>query len=298
VQRVVRTNPPGAKIHSQAIDIQEHCVLFDGARMRYLRAGQGPPLLLLHGLLGYSFSWRFVIPEFAPVATVYAVDMLGTGFSERPSNLDASLRGSAERLLHFLDETRLQEVDLIATSHGGAVAMRAAAIATERVRRLILVASVNPWSARGRRLAPFLSTKAMARLMLACEPFLTIIHSVLLRRLYGDTRRIPPGTIEGYAAPFAIPGNLRYALNVLRTWGDDLRELESLLPRIRGIPTLLLWGSEDRAVSVESAKILRERLPASRLVVLDGVGHLPYEETPAEFNRAVMEFLRQTESRG
>src|SRR5262249_23541240 len=149
------------------------------------------------------------------------------------------------RLLRFLDELHIQKIDLIATSHGGAVAMRAAAMAPERFRRLILVAPVNPWSERGRRLAPFFSTKIMARLMLAGEPLLTIIHSVLLRRLYGDTRRIPPGTIEGYAAPFVVPGNLRYALNVLRTWKSDLRELESLLPRIAGIPTLLLWGSED-----------------------------------------------------
>jgi len=52
--------------------------------MRYLSAGSGPPLLLVHGLLGYSFSWRFTIPALAQHATVYAIDLLGTGFSDRP----------------------------------------------------------------------------------------------------------------------------------------------------------------------------------------------------------------------
>jgi pimeloyl-ACP methyl ester carboxylesterase len=52
--------------------------------MRYLRAGSGPPLVLLHGLMGYSFSWRFAIPALAPLRTCYAPDLLGAGFSDRP----------------------------------------------------------------------------------------------------------------------------------------------------------------------------------------------------------------------
>mgnify|MGYP003946249201 CR=1 FL=1 len=70
--------------------------------MRYLRAGLGPPLILLHGLLGYSFSWRYTIPALAEQATVYAVDMLGVGFSDRPAGLDCCLRSCAERLLDYL----------------------------------------------------------------------------------------------------------------------------------------------------------------------------------------------------
>ena len=63
--------------------VEECWMDFDGARMRYLRAGSGPPLILLHGLLGYSFSWRYTLPALAPYATVYAPDMLGAGFSDR-----------------------------------------------------------------------------------------------------------------------------------------------------------------------------------------------------------------------
>ena len=266
------------------------CVL-DGYRMRYLRCGSGRPLLLLHGLLGYSFSWRFALPVLAERATVYAVDMPGVGFSDRPPNPNCSFRSHAEHLLRFLDGIGVQSCDLLGTSHGGAVAMMAAAIAPERIRSLILVAPVNPWSAHGRRLAPFLSSAPVSWLLLRFEPCLGIVHDVLLRRLYGDPRRIRPGTLAGYSAPFKIPGTLNYGLGVVRSWKHDLADLESALPRIADIPALLLWGSQDAAVSPDSAERLRQEFKHCRLEIFDGVGHLPYEEVPEQFNSAVIGFL-------
>jgi pimeloyl-ACP methyl ester carboxylesterase len=265
--------------------------VLDGYRMRYLRGGSGPPLLLLHGLLGYSFSWRFALPVLAEKATVYAVDMPGVGFSDRPPDANGSFRAHAERLLRFLDSVGVESCDLLGTSHGGAVAMMAAAMAPERVRSLILVAPVNPWSAHGRRLAPFLSSVPVSWLLLRFEPCLGIVHDVLLRRLYGDPRRIRPGTMAGYSAPFKIPGTLNYGLGVVRSWKRDLADLESVLPRIADIPTLLLWGSKDAAVSPDSAERLRQQFKCCRLEIFDGVGHLPYEEVPERFSSSVIGFL-------
>src|SRR5579863_2956333 len=98
----------------------------EGCRMRYLRAGSGPPLILLHGLLGYSFSWRFTIPALAPYATVYAPDLLGAGFSDRAFTLDHSMRAIARRVVRFAEKLNLASLDLLGTSHGGGVAMMAA----------------------------------------------------------------------------------------------------------------------------------------------------------------------------
>jgi pimeloyl-ACP methyl ester carboxylesterase len=274
-------------IHS----LEDHWITLDGGRMRYLRGGYGPELLLLHGLLGYSFSWRYAIPALGQKATVYAVDMLGVGFSDRPPGLDCSLRACAERLLRFLDAVGVASCDLLGTSHGGAVAMMAAALVPDRVRRLILVAPVNPWSGHGKWLAAFFSSRVISPLFLTLAPHLKVAHSFLLQRLYGDTRRMRPGTLEGYAAPLAIPGAYENGLAVLRTWNQDLRELESVLPRIAHIPTLLLWGSLDSAVSPASATALSRNFKHCRIVTLDGVGHLPYEEVPHEFNGVVAEFL-------
>lgn len=273
--------------------VEESWVAVDGARMRYLRAGSGPPLVLVHGLLGYSFSWRFAIPALARHATVYAIDLLGTGFSDRPSGLDYSFKASAERLLRFMDASDLPACDLLGTSHGGAVSMMAAAMAPDRIRRLILVDPVNPWSARGKRLTVFLSNALIAPLFVALAPRLPMLHAFYHHRMFGDRRRIPADSLEGYLKPMRIPGSYDYAIGVVSSWNRDLKELESVLPRVKSIPTLLIWGTSDTAVDPASAAQLKQVFSDCQLVTFDGVGHLPYEEVPEDFNRVVTKFLSE-----
>src|ERR1700722_5567306 len=140
---------PSRAASSSANDgVEESWVNLDGGRMRYVRAGSGPPLVLLHGLFGYSFSWRYTIPALAPYATVYAPDMLGAGFSDRPAGLDYSMRATAKRILRFIARLGISSFDLLGTSHGGAVAMMAAAECLSgntglHFLRLVLVAPAN-----------------------------------------------------------------------------------------------------------------------------------------------------------
>jgi len=289
-ENIVRTGSETER-ELQTSAFEERWTVVDASRMRYLQSGSGPALVLVHGLLGYSFSWRHALPALAPLATVYAVDALGVGFSDRPPGLDCRLRAHAERLLRFLDGVGVHSCDLLGTSHGGGVAMMAAALAPQRVRSLILVAPINPWSEHGKRLTPFVTSMPMSWLILRLGPGLEIIHDLGLRRLYGDRRRIQPGTLEGYSAPLRIPGAFNYGLGVARSWNSDLKELESALPGIAHIPTLLLWGSKDPAVSPASAERLRGQFTDCRIEMFDGVGHLPYEEVPERFNASVAGFL-------
>ena len=258
--------------------------------MHYLRGGSGPPLVLVHGLMGHAFSWRFAMPVFAQRFTVYAVDMLGAGYSDHPA-IDQSLRANAERLLRFVDEIAGSPCLLLGSSHGGGIAMRAAALAPERVERIVLVSPVNPWSRHGRGIAPVLSHPWIAPVFSRVAPRVKSFQRYLLRRLYGDPRRLRPGTLEGYRAPYAISGSFDQEMRILKTWNRDLDELRTLLPRIADIPALLLWGSRDAAVSPASAEPLRRNFTRCRLIMMDGIGHIPYEEVPDEFNRIVYEFL-------
>ena len=282
--------------------IEELFADVDGARMRYLRAGSGPLLILVHGLMGYSFSWRFTIPVLSRCATVYAVDQIGTGFSDRPVNLDCRLRAVAARLLRFLEVVGVSSFDLLGTSHGGAVAMMAASMGTHRtdlqLRKLILVAPVNPWSPHGQTYAPMLGSRIGSALFLHLIGGMHWTFPHLLARLYGDPGRIPPGTLAGYTAPVHRPRSFEYALSIASHWTEDLRELRSVVPMLANIPTLLLWGEKDRAVYVQSAEALRSFLKKSELVTFPGVGHLTYEEVPDLFNHALVDFLTGTRTSG
>lgn len=285
--------------------IEECWMELDGARMRYLRAGSGPALILLHGLFGYSFSWRYTMPALAPYATVYAPDLLGAGFSDRPRGLDHSMRGTALRVLRFIDKLGLSSFDLLGTSRGGPVAMAVAAecmsagdskpVSKPRLRRMVLVCPVNPYSSHGKWLAPFFGTHLGAALFRAGMGIsrMQFMFPYWHGRLFGDRSKIPPGSIEGYMAPLAIPGLFEHGLSIVRTWTADLKELEELLPRLRAIPTLLMWGSKDPAVYVSSMEPLGRHFADVQTVVFPGVGHLPYEECPEEFNRALIGFLRR-----
>ncbi len=291
----------GAHSASTLCDAAQECWMdFDGARMRYLRAGSGPPLILLHGLLAYSFSWRFTLQSLAPYATVYAPDLLGAGFSDRPRDIDHSMRATARRVLRFAENLGLSSFDLLGTSRGGAVAMAVAAECVStgckaRLRRLVLVCPVNPYSSHGRWRASFFATRFGAWLFrsgIACMPFLfPYFHA----RLYAERNSIPPGSLEGYKAPMANAGFYEHALSIVRTWRGDLRELQALLPKLAPIPTLLMWGGKDPAVYVSSMDQLARHFVNVQTVVFPGVGHLPYEECPQEFNRELINFLIRPE---
>jgi pimeloyl-ACP methyl ester carboxylesterase len=288
VEKVFPALPPGA---------EEHFANIDGARMRYLKAGSGPPLILLHGLMGYSFSWRFNLPVLAQHATVYAVDMVGTGFSDRPAQLDCCLRTMAGRVLKFLSAIGVTSFDLLGTSHGGATAMMTASLCATRsdlqLRKLVLVAPVNPWSPHGRRLAPFLGSPLGSTLFLRSVNHMRWTFPYWLARLYGDPKRISPGTLEGYEAPASLPGSFEYAINIVKHWTSDLRELEQTIPHLSEIPTLLVWGSADVAVYAQSAEPLRRHFNNCEVEIYPGVGHLPYEEVPDQFNATLLNFLRR-----
>lgn len=287
---------PGA-----APGVEECWMDLDGARLRYLRAGSGPPLILLHGLLGYSFSWRFTIPALSPYVTVYAPDMPGAGFSDRSPGVDHTMRGTADRMLRWIERLGLSSFDLLGTSHGGAVAMMMAAKCLGadsrlRVRRLVLVAPVNPFSAHGRHLAPFIGSSIGSAWFRLFVPQMSAFYRYWHARMYGDRSHIPPDSFEGYLAALRTPDAYDHALSIVRTWTEDLRELEATLPKVESIPTLLMWGSKDPAVYASSAQPLARYFPRSQTIIFPGIGHLPYEECPEKFNGELIDFLVRDDS--
>lgn len=260
-------------------------------RIRYLAAGEGDPLVLLHGLLGYSFSWRRVIGPLAHCRQVVAPDMPGSGFSDSMPALDGRLSSAADRLAAFLDALGISACEIMASSYGGATALMLATQQPERFRRMILVSPANSWSRIGAKTIQLLRIPPVRWLVPRLGKRVRFLHDYFLRRLYGDPSAITPETYRGYSEPISLGGRLDHAVRIIQTWNDDMRELRLGLHRAAEIPVLLVWGTQDAAVDLASAEELRRNFRTCQIALIDGAGHLPYEERPEDFLRCVTEFL-------
>jgi pimeloyl-ACP methyl ester carboxylesterase len=271
--------------------MEEGYVLVDNARLHYHRAGSGRPLLLLHGLVGSARNWRNNIHFLAQHATVYAVDLLNMGESERVAGLDASLEATADRVSACMDALGLDIADIAGHSHGGAVAMMLAARHPDRVRSLILFAPANPYCDLGRQLIGFYQTRGGMWLARQIPWLPRRLKATALSRMYGNPARVASDALDGYTAGLHVPGTIDHVLSIVSGWSSDMRKLRDVLSGLAEKPTLLIWGDRDRAVGLESAERLRGKLRRSSLVVLPGVGHIPFEEMPEACNGAMGDWL-------
>lgn len=274
-------------------DVREETTQVDGLKVRFQRAGSGPPLILVHGLMGYSFSFRRVLPLLSIEREVIAVDMPGSGFSNCGQGMDSRLRSAAERLLAFMDAIGVSSCDLVGSSYGGTTALMAATLAPSRIRTLILVAPANPWSKIGRKRLAILKVPLVAALFPMCARRFRGFHGYFVRRMYGDPTLVTPETLKGYGIPLQRPGVFEHAVRITRSWKSDMQELKAALPKISHIPSLILWGTKDRLVELSTAEHLAKCFEHADVAVVDGWGHLPYEEYPTDFSRRVLAFLNR-----
>jgi pimeloyl-ACP methyl ester carboxylesterase len=274
----------------------------DGARMHYLKVGNGPPLLLLHGLLGSAYTWRYNVEELSQLSTVYAIDQLGMGHSERVPGLDAGLEATAVRTIAFMDALHLDKADIVGTGHGGALALLLSARYPDRVGKLILAAPANPYAANTTGLLNFYRA-SLSKWLSPQEPLPQtmnpgstlphILDELAVGWMYGDPANVCTSTLENYMASLRIPFTPEHVLGIIKCWQQDMDTLSEALPNLRDKAMLLLWGDRDHSVELDSATTLQQHLPHAKLTVLRGAGHLSNEEMPDEFNQAVRQWLER-----
>ncbi|GGG71633.1 alpha/beta hydrolase [Edaphobacter dinghuensis] len=272
-------------------EMSEAFVTVAGSKIHYQHAGSGHPLLLLHGLVGSSRNWQNNIRFLAQDASVYAVDLFNMGESERVPGLDAGLEATADRIVAFMDALGVEKADIGAHSHGGAVAMMLAARHPQRVRSLVLFAPANPYCDLGKQLIRFYQTRFGVWFARQIPHLPRMLKATALSRMYGDPSRVAEGALEGYITGLHIPGTIDHVLQIVRRWSADMSLLRSMLSRLSGKPTLLIWGDRDRAVGLVSGQQLKQVLPQSSLVVIHGAGHIAFEEMPEICNQTMRDWL-------
>lgn len=257
----------------------------------FVEAGQGFPLVLVHGLLAYSFSWRKNIPDLAQHFRVFALDLAGCGHSGTLKQGTYGVEAWSRQLEEFLDTMGLRTVHLLGTSAGGAVALDFAARCPDRVEKLVLAAPVNPFSRRVVFLAGFYASIGLPSALL--NPLVKqapkILPWLFRHRFYSDPDRITPETVPGYLEGFRQETTALVLRQSICDWKPA--DMRSTLSRVR-MPILLLWGDKDKVNPPSGIPDLVQALPKASVVMISHAGHLCYEEVPEVFNQHVLSFFR------
>ena len=250
--------------------------------------GAGPDVLLLHGFVQASWAWRFNLDALAEHFTVHALCVPGFGWSDKPTSGDLRLVDQARRVLAWLDCMAIARADLVGNSLGGALALQVAALAPDRVRRLVLL---NPAGAGSYPMAWLASLQRRAWAPLLALPGVPAGLKLGLRFAAYAQLPVDDTYMAHFLAPLTTPGAAAAALTVAQHYNADLASLHR---RLRGIlqPTLVVRGRADRVMPEAVVWRVANGLHDARVVDFEASGHCPMEEEPARFNRLVVEFLR------
>ena len=269
-------------------------VTVDGVTLHYLDSGTvpsgEPPVLLIHGFLSSTSSWRHTVPALAAHTRVLALDLPPFGFSARVTEPVYSMRWWADLVAGFLTALEIPCAVIIGNSMGGAVAVQTAISHPARVAGLVVVDGAvegtdrrpPPWLARGLLGGP------VGRAFL----YFTLENPRFERRMadlaWADPSRFTETERAAYRAPARVRDTARALLALTASARDD-----DLATGVSGItaPTLIVWGAQDRMIPAAVGERLQAGIPGSRLEVLPDCGHAPQEECPVEFQALLSAFL-------
>jgi pimeloyl-ACP methyl ester carboxylesterase len=253
-----------------------------GLRIAYERAGDGPPLVLLHGYVADGpTTWRPQIEALADEFTVVAWDAPGAGRSSDPPE-SFGIAGYADCLARFISELGLDRPHLAGLSFGGTLAIALAGRHPAIPRTLVLASAYAGWAGSlPTAVAEQRLRQAFELSRLSPEDFV----SALLPTMFSPST--PSGAVESFGASLKSfhPSGFRA---LARACAEDVRPALARIPT----PTLLVYGDNDVRAPLRVAHDLRAAIPNATLVVLPGVGHCCNIEAPESFNREVRTFLR------
>jgi pimeloyl-ACP methyl ester carboxylesterase len=274
-------------------------VTVDGRRTVVATAGRSsdPTLILIHGFGGSTFGWRQVMEPLAASGWyVVALDLPGFGLAGKGWDGRYDHTSHARFVLAAMDQLKIDEAVFAGHSMGGNVVSWVTALAPERVRGLALIDAAIAASFGDSPVASALEVVPVRRAarILVRSAFTEATFGELLGSAFAVKSAATAETIRGYAAASRLPDWDAALLGVLRDGRKNAlaRPISEIVSRGGApIPTLIIWGADDSWVPLSAGEALRNALPSATYVVLPGLGHVPFEEDPELFTRAMREWL-------
>ena len=270
-----------------------------GHRRAFVKVGQGPVLLLLHGLGCDHTTWEPVIDTLAKRYTVIAPDLLGHGQSAKP-RADYSVGGYANAMRDLITVLGIDKVTVVGHSFGGGIAMQFAYQFPERTERLILVAS----GGLGPDVSPAIraiTTPGFHQVMgLLTLPGVRHVGMAGLRALSGaplkharDLDEVA-NIYDSFKDPYARHA-IQHVVRAVVDWRGQIITMADRAYLTEAMPMCVVWGRDDRVIPVRHADNVGELAPKARVEVIPNAGHFPHKDHPHRFAKIVHEFIRTTQ---
>jgi pimeloyl-ACP methyl ester carboxylesterase len=284
--------PPGSL--PNLIGGEEGTYTWQGHQVAFTRRGHGPAMLLVHSIhaAAWSYEWRRNVDILAREYTVYTIDLLGFGRSDRPP-LHYSARLYVSLLLDFVREVVGGPCALVGSSLGAAFVVAAAARDAERFPAVVLVGPVGITRLSTPPMAVNDATHALIRSRFAGEALFNALVTkpsmgFFLRQTYQDDRHLTDEVLDAYWQTAHQPG-ARYAAAAFVGMQLNLNVREAA--RRLEQPVLIAWGEQAKEVPKTELEAYQELVPDAEVAVFDPCGSLPHDERAPEWNARVLEFL-------
>lgn len=264
-------------------------VTIDGVRFHYeSHPGTGKTIVLLHGFGSSTYTWKEAIPQLQIDGyRVFALDMKGFGWSDKPAGADYSPRTLMEEVNAWMARMGLEGVTFVGNSLGGAIGLMLAMEHPERMERLVLIDSggypiKKPLIIRAAALP---LVRDVAKLF-----FGRWMIRANMNRVFFDRRRVTPERVTAYFDRMRTTGSLEAQMALSSAL--DEQSAAGYMERIPQIliPTLILWGENDAWIPLANGRRFHREIPDSRLVVIPRCGHVPQEEVPNIITRYISAF--------
>jgi pimeloyl-ACP methyl ester carboxylesterase len=280
--------------------VEERNIDVGGLPIRYLAAGEGPPLVLLHALGESALDWRWVLPALAHTNRVYAPDLPGFGYSAKPS-AEYSPAFFTRFVGAYLDALGLDRTAVVGNSIGGLAALRLALSEPARITALGLVASAGLGQEVTYALRlPTLPGYGEAAVAWGKTPLGALGRAwSRVPLLFGRPEHVPAEWITEQTKIGQLPGFTEATTAALRAQvdlGGQREVLVDQLPHLQ-MPALVIWGERDRVFPYSQGQKALSHLRQGSLELVPDCGHLPQVERPDRFTAILGRFLYEQASR-
>lgn len=260
--------------------MNEKFITINRNKIRYLEDGSSDQnLILLHGLGGYAERWNNIIPILAKKFHLYVPDMIGYGQSDKPT-ADYTPEYFARYVFDFMESLGIKNTSMVGTSLGGQVVIECAATQSPTIKKIVLISPAGIM----RKSTPVLDAYTMAALYPTKEAIKNAYQMMV-----GEGKQVSEISIERFLNNMSRPNAKMVFLSTLlglKNAPDIFEKLGKI-----SIPTLLIWGKEDKLIPFEYSKQFVSAINNCKFIPMDGCGHSPYVEDPEKLSELVMEFL-------